>query len=604
MKKITLLFALLISSIGFSQQVVVEDFEGSPTVAGFEGLGSATIENDPANGGTNGKTFRLVTNSGGNPWQGAEVVLASGTVLDLTTDKTIKVDIYSTTAFAVMAKVEGSGPAAANTQSHGGSGWETITFTFTTGSDGTATANGEYTKVVFFPNRKADDTGWNSPVATVTMYADNITGVKKTTAPPPGSQVVVEDFEGSPTIAGFEGLGSATIENDPANGGTNGKTFRLVTNSGGNPWQGAEVVLASGTVLDLTTDKTIKVDIYSTTAFAVMAKVEGSGPAAANTQSHGGSGWETITFTFTTGSDGTATANGEYTKVVFFPNRKADDTGWNSPVATVTMYADNITGVKKTTTPPPADPEPTDAPPTPPVFAAQNVMSLYSEAYTPSATISNVPWDDSAFEEVTIAGNKVLKITGGNFVGMDLDVFLDATNMTHLHMDYWISTDQTPGTVLNPKLSNHGGDKTQETSAIDITNIIESQDQVKKWESKDFPLNAGARESIKQFLITDAGKVGTYYLDNVYMYVAGTASVEDNIFNVSIYPNPASNRLNISAANTIQNAEIYNVLGKKVMNVTINKTSESIDISNLASGVYMIKYNIENSVGTAKFIKQ
>ncbi|MBG7613311.1 T9SS type A sorting domain-containing protein [Polaribacter sp. BAL334] len=416
-------------------------------------------------------------------------------------------------------------------------------------------------------------------------------------------QVVVEDFEGSPAIAGFEGLGSATIVDDPASGGTRGKTFQLITSSTGNGWQGAEVVLASGTVLELTTDKTIKVDIYSTTAFAVMAKLEGSGPAAANTQSHGGSGWETITFTFTTGSDGTATANGEYSKVVFFPNRKADDSGWNSPVVTVTMYADNITGVKKTTAPP-SDPEPTDAPQTPPTFAAQNVMSLYSEAYTPSATISNVPWDDSVFEEVTIAGNKVLKITGGNFIGMDLDVFLDATAMTHLHMDYWISTDHTPGTVLNPKLSNHGGDKTKETSAIDITNIIESQDEVKKWQSKDFPLNAGARESIKQFLITDAAKVGVYYLDNVYMYVAGTAGVEDNLFNVSIYPNPASNRLNISAANTIQNAEIYNVLGKKVMNVTINKTSESIDISNLASGVYMIKYNIENNVGTAKFIKQ
>ena len=46
----------------------------------------------------------------------------------------------------------------------------------------------------------------------------------------------------------------------------------------------------------------------------------------------------------------------------------------------------------------------------------------------------------------------------------------------------------------------------------------------------------------------------------------------------------------------IQNAEIYNVLGKKVMNVVMNKTSESIDISNLASGVYMIKYNIETTL--------
>ena len=102
---------------------------------------------------------------------------------------------------------------------------------------------------------------------------------------------------------------------------------------------------------------------------------------------------------------------------------------------------------------------------------------------------------------------------------------------------------------------------------------------------------------------------GGFGVTKYFTYIVGndcaTASIDkNNLLEISLYPNPASNRLNISAANTIQNAEIYNVLGKKVMNVTINKTSESIDISNLASGVYMIKYNIENSIGTAKFIKQ
>ena len=82
------------------------------------------------------------------------------------------------------------------------------------------------------------------------------------------------------------------------------------------------------------------------------------------------------------------------------------------------------------------DPAPTDAPTTPPTFDANNVISLYSDAYTAAAGINNVPWDDSAFEEVSIAGNNVLKISGTNFLGIDLDAHLDATNMTHLHMDY------------------------------------------------------------------------------------------------------------------------------------------------------------------------
>ena len=71
-----------------------------------------------------------------------------------------------------------------------------------------------------------------------------------------------------------------------------------------------------------------------------------------------------------------------------------------------------------------------------------------------------------------------------------------------------------------------------------------------------------------------------------------------------MYPNPTSSRLNISAQSTIESAAIYNLLGKEVMNLEINKNSESIDVSNLASGMYLIKYSIDNAIGTAKFIKQ
>jgi hypothetical protein len=84
-----------------------------------------------------------------------------------------------------------------------------------------------------------------------------------------------------------------------------------------------------------------------------------------------------------------------------------------------------------------------------------------------------------------------------------------------------------------------------------------------------------------------------------------TASVSDNaLLNISMYPNPASSSLNISAPNTIKSAAIYNILGKQVMSLNINKNSKSIDISNLASGIYFLKYNVNDKVGTAKFIKQ
>lgn len=85
---------------------------------------------------------------------------------------------------------------------------------------------------------------------------------------------------------------------------------------------------------------------------------------------------------------------------------------------------------------------------------------------------------------------------------------------------------------------------------------------------------------------------------------SSTAGVEDNKAIISMYPNPAINGLKISADGTIGMAYIYNVLGKKVMSVNVNKTQDDIDISNLTSGVYLIKFTVDGRVGTSKFIKE
>lgn len=178
MKKITYLFLLLTVSIGYSQQVVLEDFEGTPTFSGFEGLGGASIEADPASG-PNGQVLELISSSAGQPWQGAELIIQSS-LIDLSTDKTVKVDVYSNAAFTMFAKVEdkintSASPASAADEAHSGSGWETLTFTFNESLDGTAAANGTYSQIAFFPNWNG--AGWNTPAGDFTVYVDNITAV-------------------------------------------------------------------------------------------------------------------------------------------------------------------------------------------------------------------------------------------------------------------------------------------------------------------------------------------------------------------------------------------------------------------------------------------
>jgi hypothetical protein len=176
MKKITLLLILLTVSYGYSQQVNLEDLEGSPVLNGFEGLGSATVTTDPVNGVNT--TGQLITAATGNPWQGGELIMQNN-LIDLSTDKTVSVDIYSTVATSILGKVEDkvnlTAPASADGESHGGTGWETITFTFTSGDDTTVTANGEYSQIAFFP--LWNGAGWDAPVDGLTIYVDNITAV-------------------------------------------------------------------------------------------------------------------------------------------------------------------------------------------------------------------------------------------------------------------------------------------------------------------------------------------------------------------------------------------------------------------------------------------
>ncbi len=410
---------------------------------------------------------------------------------------------------------------------------------------------------------------------------------------------LLESFNGTGYEDAF-GSTSGAYEADPTDANT--QVVKITSSASGQVWQGINVTLTGNYKLTAATQLSMQLDVYSTTAITIAPKAQGGiagAPDSVTSVSHTGSGWETLTFTFDKSLDGKVPANGDYGDFALHINWDNGSNGFGAADGRV-FYIKNLKGLSVA---PVADPEPTNAPATPPSFDAQNVRSIYSEAYTASANPANVGWDDSDFTEVTVAGNKILKITGNNFIGMDLDAYLDATNMTHLHMDYWIGVDHVVGMVLNPKLSNHAA-QAGETSAIDISNPIDSQDDVKKWVSKDFELT-GDRGAIKQFLITQAGKAGIYYLDNVYLYKQGTANVENNkLLGFSMYPNPASDNLNISSAGIIERADVYNVLGKKVKSFTINNTKKALNISDLATGVYLVKYAVDGVEGTAKFIKQ
>jgi hypothetical protein len=84
-----------------------------------------------------------------------------------------------------------------------------------------------------------------------------------------------------------------------------------------------------------------------------------------------------------------------------------------------------------------------------------------------------------------------------------------------------------------------------------------------------------------------------------------TASVDQlEKFNFSFSPNPSKNFIKVSAANNIENVEIYNLIGQKVLSKNLSANNENINISDLAKGVYVMNVTIDGLKGSFKIIKE
>ncbi len=77
-------------------------------------------------------------------------------------------------------------------------------------------------------------------------------------------------------------------------------------------------------------------------------------------------------------------------------------------------------------------------------------------------------------------------------------------------------------------------------------------------------------------------------------------SVESFTFqDLKVYPNPTSDVINITATQTIDKVEIYDILGKLVLKTS---TTNQIKISQLTQGVYLMKIQANNEAITKKIV--
>lgn len=98
---------------------------------------------------------------------------------------------------------------------------------------------------------------------------------------------------------------------------------------------------------------------------------------------------------------------------------------------------------------------------------------------------------------------------------------------------------------------------------------------------------------------------GSGFTDKAIINInVGTVGIEDVTVdeNISLYPNPTHDIINIATDLTIQQVEVYNMQGQRVAAEMGNVNN--ISLNGLANGLYLLKVTTENGVNTYKVSKK
>ena len=110
--------------------------------------------------------------------------------------------------------------------------------------------------------------------------------------------------------------------------------------------------------------------------------------------------------------------------------------------------------------------------------------------------------------------------------------------------------------------------------------------------------NDGNTESIRQIVVTgDATYIATF--------IPATGIEENVALEINVFPNPATDILNITSSETISEIEIVNVMGQVVRRVEVNSDNVVCDVEDLTSGVYVVRIRTASAtLSQQRFVKE
>lgn len=313
---------------------------------------------------------------------------------------------------------------------------------------------------------------------------------------------------GSYTFTNFDG-GAVTVLNNPQSSGinTSGNVAQMVKNAGQH-WAGSLIELDNA--IDFSVGKSFKMKVFvPKTAVKVLLKVENATDGGIFYEKEVSTTlvnqWEELTFDYS-GID----ASKSYRKVVIiFELGTVGDGSVN-----FTYLFDDIMLVQGTVI---DDETPTTAAPTPPSYAVQKVISIFSDAFSNvDGTNFNPYWQQSTVGSVEdLLDGKVLKLKNLNYQGIEMAQDVNAAAMVYLHIDVW-TADETLLDIY--PISHTTGERKASLSPL----------VKKQWNSYDIKLSdlyyqGFTLADLYQFKFVGSGGK-TVYIDNLYLYDNNSAA--------------------------------------------------------------------------------
>ena len=229
----------------------------------------------------------------------------------------------------------------------------------------------------------------------------------------------------------------------------------------------------------------------------------------------------------------------------------------------------------------------------------------------PSGTSSGFTSDDFG-NDTGHANGKSARV---NIFGTGTDEYMISPDFNLSGATYYLNFDIAYTGFSNSNPASFGAD--------DYVSLLVTQDngttwtELTRWDSGSTVSNTG--EAATEIVLSGYGaevqfafyafsdtsnEDNNFYVDNFQITTTTLGVVRDTIDNFLLFPRTVKDIVSFSSLEKVDKITIYNIMGQEVYTQRPNLLSSSLDLSSLSSGMYIVKVQVGNNLGSYKIIKE